>query len=102
MIPGGSRRKPPAPVPGSIGAPLAVPQHLQERLTIPEEDEEDMEIERETQTTTSYRNDGSRWGKGQCESASQPAQSTSLGTKSDPLRLGHHLGEGLEQYGSNQ
>ena len=41
------RNQPTAPVPGSIGAPMAIPQHLQERLVIPEMDEEDREAERE-------------------------------------------------------
>ena len=86
---------------------MPVPQHLQETLVIPEEDEEDREIERETQTTTPYRNDGIRCRKGQCESADQPPQSTSLstqldtaslGAKSIPLRLGHHLKGGSELY----
>ena len=113
------RNQPTAPVPGSIGAPMAIPQHLQERLVIPEMDEEDREAERETKTPTTCRNNGIRCRKGQCEPAGQSTQpnklgtksdstslgtksgSTNLGTKSGSLRTGHQFNEGLERCVSN-
>ena len=112
------RNQPPAPVPGSIGVPMPVPRHLQERLLVPEEDEDDIEAERETQKLTTCRNDGFRCRKEQLESASQSTQpislstqpdSTSLGTKSGLTSLGtrsgpprsHQFEKGLERCDSN-